>query len=312
MTTMYPTGGDPSQMPIDLAAVLADEELLGKLGDPVALREIAPGLQTELATALVAWQKAHYVGDDPDLLTLEEALTALDEAHRRHNRRVSGQLGGWIFTAVMIAAVLVAILVLAGCDGAQRQVTRQVTESLAAAPTVTTQLPGIPKYNDNHFGGGRWASADDGPAGTDCTVRGLVLYAETVASGQQPVDGDDRDKCAEDGKFTDVYTGQIVDPETADEEVDHVLARYDAWVLGAWRWDREQRWAFSNDQANLRATTGAVNGGEKGSKGPDEWRPADRAGWCAYASIYDATAMRWSLPVSAPRRGALDEMLATC
>lgn len=315
MTTMCPINGDPSEMPLDLAAVLADEELLNKLGDPVALAEIAPGLETEVVRTLVAWRDGIRVGhghDALDLLPLEDALTALVAARYRRNRQVAARLRRWVITALVIATVLLAIIVLAGCGGASvAQRTRQTTESLAAAPPVSVKADGVPAYNPNYFGGGRWASAQDGPAGPDCTTRGLVLYGETLTSGGQPFDGADRDKCLEDGKFRDVYTGLAVDPEVADEEIDHVLAQCDAWRLGGHRWNRDQLWAFRNDQGNLRATTGEVNG-RKSCLGPDEWRPPAQSGWCAYAQTYEGTATRWQLPISTPRRAALDEMLATC
>lgn len=314
MTTMCPTDGDPSQMPVDLAAVLADEELLDKLGDPAAVCELAPGLDSEIVRTLTAWRndiRAGHSYDNPDLISLEDALTALVAARYRRNRKVAARLRRWIITALLVAAALLAIYVLTGCEGGSALATRKATESLVPAPAVAFDANGIPGYSPNNFGGGRWAPADDGPAGTDCTTRGLVLYSETMASGEQPIDGDDRDKCLEDGKFFDVYTGLLVDPEIADEEIDHVMAQCDAWQLGGHRWTREQLWAFRNDQANLRATVGKVNG-SKGCQGPDQWRPEAQSGWCEYASIYDATATRWQLPVSVERRAALDAMKATC
>lgn len=301
MTTMCRIGGDPSQLPLDLEALQTDDAALGDprpdslLGKWRSEVQAAPAELIDTDTALIAI----YAGK------------VLRQRRRWTNRRAA--LARWTARIWLALFVVGLLLVLLGCaEGGQRAVTRQVTESLVQAPPVAVDATTVPTYSDNYFGGGRWASAADGPAGTDCTVRGLVLYAETVASGHTPIDGDDRDKCLEDGKFVDIYTGETVDPERHDEEVDHVLARHDAWVLGAWRWSREQRWAFSNDQANLRATTGAVNGGQKGSKGPDEWRPSARSGWCEYAVTYEATATRWSLPISPARQAALGEMKATC
>lgn len=282
-------------VPVDFAAVEADDILLDTQLD-------AP--RDDLAQMLAAWRRALRAGETgrPSSIDADGWLAARD---RRQRYTLAG---GWLSGAAVVLAVVVLLLLLTGC-GPDPRPTRPTTEPTPTAGSVTSVAEATPRYDPAHFGGSRWASAVDGPAGTDCTTRGLVLYAEAAATGS-PVDADS-DRCTDDGTFRDLYTGRTVDPVSDDEEVDHVLAQADAWRMGAWRWDRTRLWAFRNDQANLRATTGAVNGA-KSDLGPDRWRPEDPSAWCAYAQVWQASARRWELFVTPARQDALDGMLATC
>lgn len=178
----------------------------------------------------------------------------------------------------LMVAVTALVAVLAGCG-------------------TTTGPPHIPAYDPKYFGTS-WPRIHG-----NCDLREVILERDSIT----PVDVD-QDGCRDDGQVIDPYTGELVSAK--DTQIDHVLSKQDAWYAGAWAWSPAQRRIFFTDQANLRAVLGSLNE-SKGDRGPDQWRPS-RVGWCAYSSIYSATAARWQLTVSPAKRAALTEMLATC
>lgn len=157
----------------------------------------------------------------------------------------------------------------------------------------------IPPYYRDAFGTG-WAIFRG-----HCDTREVVLERD---AGPAAVDTDG-DGCRDDAPMLDLYTGRLVDPPHAD--ADHVVALADAWVSGAWQWTPAQRRAFAQDQANLRAVGASINRA-KGDRGPDTFRPPDRAGWCEYSRIYRATKQRWHLTITTAQNAAVDEMTKTC
>lgn len=261
---------------LDHAAIEADDRLLD---DPATGHD-------ELSHLFTAWQRE-----------LRAAPATKQAPHPR---------------ALLWAALIIATLILfAGCGA---------TPSDASAPEPSFNCEG---WRPGFCLNGGWSSSEPVRASmippyyptafgsTWSTVRGSCDVREVVledTAGWAAVDTD-HDGCRDDGPVLDVYTGRIVAVE--DVEIDHVFARKDAWVNGAWRWSPAQRRIFYSDRTNLLAVEGSVNG-SKGDRGPDEWRPEARSGWCAYARIYEATAARWQLEVSPARRAALAEMAATC
>jgi hypothetical protein len=162
-------------------------------------------------------------------------------------------------------------------------------------PIVATPSP----YHRNAFGNG-WAIVHG-----NCDTREVVLERD---AGPAAVDTDG-DGCRDDAPVRDLYTGHLVEPSHAD--ADHVVALADAWNSGAWQWTPAQRRAFAQDQANLRAVGASINRA-KGDRGPDTFRPPDRAGWCTYAQTYRATKQRWHLTITPAQNAAVNEMTKTC
>lgn len=167
------------------------------------------------------------------------------------------------------------------------------------APTTPppTSTPG--DYDRSEFGSG-WIDAD----GDGCDTREEVLLRDAVEYTLGP------DGCIDHVVILGPYTGQRIEGRS-EIDVDHVFALANAWESGAWAWTDSRREAFANDENNLLAVQDNENQ-SKGSRGPDEWRPPRREYWCAYAGIYEETAARWQLQISAAEREALDELLATC
>ncbi len=52
--------------------------------------------------------------------------------------------------------------------------------------------------------------------------------------------------------------------------------------------------------------------GQKGSRGPEEWRPPDETYWCTYAVDWISIKGRWDLTATDGEWKALRDMLDTC
>ena len=51
---------------------------------------------------------------------------------------------------------------------------------------------------------------------------------------------------------------------------------------------------------------------QKGSKGPEAWKPPLESSWCWYASSWRAVKDRWDLSMTEAEASALEEMEAGC
>ena len=149
----------------------------------------------------------------------------------------------------------------------------------------------------------------DYPADTDgdcVNTRHEVLASQSAAEPQMSGDG-----CyVSEGSWTDPYSGYVY-TNPRDLQIDHVVPLYNAHRSGASAWTAERRAEFANYAGNLLAVAGDLNQ-EKGSDGPDEWRPPNRDYWCEYAGVYAQVKADWGLTVTAEELRAIREMAATC
>ena len=51
---------------------------------------------------------------------------------------------------------------------------------------------------------------------------------------------------------------------------------------------------------------------EKGDKGPEAWKPQNKASYCLYATRWVHVKGKYNLTVTADEKAALKSMLATC
>lgn len=197
-----------------------------------------------------------------------------------------------------VAAAMVAAVGLVGCASGPIPWT-----PLTTTPTSTSVVPTvIPPYGSDAFR--YWSDLD----GDGCSTRDEVLAASAVEFNDTDGDG-----CAGTDEFVavlDPYTERTVYPR-GEIDIDHVVARKDAWESGAWAWDDDQREAFANDPVNLIATDDGVNRA-KSDRGPDEWQPDAHSGWCRYATAYRDTKLTYRLTITPGEVTALNELLATC
>jgi len=174
-----------------------------------------------------------------------------------------------------------------------------VTRVHLAALTVAPAAP-LAGYSARRFGSG-WASL-----GAGCDVRERVLIRDgrdvRVGAKCRPVAG----------RWRSIYDGEIM-KRAALVDIDHVVAKAEAWRSGAAAWTADQRERFANDfiDPELIAVSEAANR-SKGDRDPAEWRPPRRRVWCLYARWWVDVKFRWQLSVDAAEKQAVAEMLATC
>jgi hypothetical protein len=112
------------------------------------------------------------------------------------------------------------------------------------------------------------------------------------------------------GKWLDPYTGKTYsDPQ--DLDIDHVVPLANGWRSGASSWDDKQREGYANDPQVLLSVEDNANQA-KGDKGPEAWKPPDKAEWCDYAERWIQIKSKYSLSVNEQEKQALEQMLATC
>lgn len=150
-----------------------------------------------------------------------------------------------------------------------------------------------------------WTDADK-----DCQdTRQEVLIAESVV----PVTLDTRGCRVLAGEWHDPYTGEVfTDPKALD--VDHVVALGWAYYHGARSWPKAQRERYANDLENPEHLIAVQNSANraKGRQGPDTWKPANRAHWCAYGEAWVTITARYNLMLTWAELFAIQDLRATC
>ncbi len=229
-------------------------------------------------------------------------------------------------------ALVGALIVLGACappvseDVADRPASTTIAPETAAPSTTTNasttiEPPGAPAVfdaravleplviddrpsPDRPYRREEWPHWDD-IDGNGCDGREDALR---LASQQPPQIGDGCRVVS--GSWVSPYDG-VVTSDPADIQIDHLVPLADAFTSGGWRWEAGRRRLFANDQQELVAASAASNQA-KGSKAPDEWRPPDRAVWCAYAVAWVRVKVTYDLTATTRERDALGQMLDTC
>lgn len=162
----------------------------------------------------------------------------------------------------------------------------------------------IPKYNRKDWK--HWTDAD-----RDCQdARQEVLIEESLSEVAYEAGNECR---VENGDWFGVYTGQsFTDP--GDLDVDHMVPLDNAHRSGGWAWTKERKAKYANDlsYANHLIAVQASANRQKGSKGPEKWKPKRIEYWCQYATDWVTIKHSHGLTASPDEAVALREMLDTC
>lgn len=186
-------------------------------------------------------------------------------------------------------------------------------EALATLTELGAMLEGLvvaepdatrPPYERDDYDREGWGDFDG-----DCiSTRHELLIAESL----EPPVMDPSGCFVEAGRWVDPYTGTqytLADQVT----VDHVVALAEAHRAGAWRWDLDSRYRFTNDEhPGQLVLVGADVNQAKADHRPDEWLPPDPAAHCQYASDWITTKARYQLTVTASEHAALTAVLESC
>lgn len=117
------------------------------------------------------------------------------------------------------------------------------------------------------------------------------------------------------GALRDPYGGDRMlwrrGPDSATIQVDHVVAKGNAYITGARRLSAQQRTDFANDPLNLITVDGGLNASKSDSDAAS-WLPPRKAYRCTYVARQIAVKTRYHLWVTAPEKRTMERVLSSC
>jgi 5-methylcytosine-specific restriction endonuclease McrA len=178
--------------------------------------------------------------------------------------------------------------------------------AIVATPVLAEPARGIPTYDRDAFGDG-WSDDD-----RDCQDTRQEILQRDLVDVVLTADGCD----VATGTLHDLYTGEVIpfrrgQGTSDDVQIDHLIPLSYAWDAGAYSWSDEQREAFANDPAELRAVDGPTNN-RKGDRGPSRWLPPDAGAHCGYAAAWRDLAATYALSLDPADAATVEQLLAAC
>lgn len=115
------------------------------------------------------------------------------------------------------------------------------------------------------------------------------------------------------GTIADSYKGETYDFDRGANavDIDHVVARSNAWQTGAAQFDEETLKEFGNDPLNLLAVSSSLNR-QKGDADAATWLPPNKSYRCEYVARQIAVKHKYELWVVPPEKTAMERVLDTC
>lgn len=163
----------------------------------------------------------------------------------------------------------------------------------------------VPGYDADRFG---WRKDTDR---NGCDTRNDVLRRDLTELRIKP---GTRGCVVSAGVLVSPYSGepmQFVAGSKSGVDIDHVIARENAWQSGASSWSSEELEQFGNDPMNLLAVESSLNRSH-GSRAADAWLPDTPEGACAYGSRQVAVKARYGLTMTTAEHAALGSLLDGC
>lgn len=115
------------------------------------------------------------------------------------------------------------------------------------------------------------------------------------------------------GDLSDKYKGETYafdrDPNNID--IDHIVARSNAWQTGAAKFDEDTLKEFGNDSLNLLAVSSSLNR-QKGDGDAATWLPPAKSYRCEYVSRQIAIKHKYELWVVKAEKSAMERVLGAC
>ena len=220
-----------------------------------------------------------------------------------------------ILTGVIIAGMLLAAAPMAQADESDLAV--DVLDTL----TVTDTQADVPGYDNNQSSGSfRFPEdVDDDAYGSKADMWDVIYMRDFDPATIKSDDGD----VSYGVLRNDPYSGRDVTYEkggASDIDIEHVVARSEAWDSGASEWTQAQRDAFANDPLEILAVSSGGNRahGEKDAAG---WLPSvgvkstgvnNPAYDCLYVARQIAVKDKYDLSVDKDEKNAMSDVLATC
>ncbi|MDN5875721.1 MAG: DUF1524 domain-containing protein [Brevibacterium sp.] len=239
----------------------------------------------------------------------------------------------------------------AGADEASRSSEPSPAGDATTAPAAQSETaePGQNSQNSqDSSGGGRAEETEQGRAGGSSPGTALAMLEELEVKGRAPKTGYDADlftwrsdadrngcdtrndvlrRDLRDitlkagtkgcvviaGDLSDEYKGETYafdrDPNNID--IDHIIARSNAWQTGAAKFDEDTLREFGNDPLNLLAVSSSLNR-QKGDGDAATWLPPAKSYRCDYVSRQIAIKHKYELWVVKAEKSAMQRVLGTC
>ena len=238
------------------------------------------------------------------------------QTHRLHALRHIG--------AGQCIGILGIALGLTGLTACAPLQTASVSPAITSAPSASATLallatipvkgraPGTGYSSSGDFWG-FWAT----PTGvaTKCDTRNWILARDM--SGITYKNVSPKGCVVQTGALVDPYTGTTIDFVRAScpdhdgcVQIDHVVARMDAWETGADTWTAAQRKTFANDPLELLAVSSTANQ-QKGDGDAATWLP-DKSFRCEYVSIQTQVKAKYGLWMTQAEHNTIQQILRGC
>jgi len=235
---------------------------------------------------------------------------------------------GLVVVVAWVAGIAPTLLAGLTTDaGAPPATVRAVTPSPPATvddPGITisptdalSDLTGIPikgrapmtGYTSDETFWGMWGTQPGG-----CDTRNFILGRDmtviTMKAGSNCL--------VQTGILDDPYTGKTINftrgggsNYDGGVQIDHVVARANAWATGAFAWTPDQRVAFANDPLELLAADATANQ-QKGSGDAATWLPSNKAFRCEYVTTQVEVKTKYGLWMTQAEHDTIQTILKGC
>ena len=127
-------------------------------------------------------------------------------------------------------------------------------------------------YNSNNYVSSKWSDTNN----SGCETRDDIL----INSLENSTKGDT--KCdIQSGELFDYYTGRTISLKDGID-IDHIVAKKNAWDSGVYLWSQETWTKYINDEDRVLIATSDSANRSKGSKDAADWLPENTEYWCKY------------------------------
>ncbi|MBQ8985462.1 hypothetical protein IJ076_02905 [Candidatus Saccharibacteria bacterium] len=168
---------------------------------------------------------------------------------------------------------------------------------------IRSNTTNIPDYNSQVMP--EWYDADN----DGCPTRYDILTRDILNEKVDEIN------CkVKSGTMFDYYTGTLVKYNRLVNgggiDVDHIVAKGNAWISGGYTWSNDQWKTYVNDEDVLMATSARVNR-SKGDKDASEWLPSNEKFWCRYVIYQVNIKNKYGLSVSTDEKSTIENILNT-
>lgn len=238
-------------------------------------------------------------------------------------RSVATAVVGLLAAGGLLGTLITPSLAEAFTSAAERVSSAAPTTVPVVEGSAAQQLESLPVkgrapmtgYDPDHSFGSSWSDAATPSVNGSrdgCDTRNDVLRRDLTQTVIKP----GTNGCVVlTGILHDPYGGTQIawerGPQSAEVQVDHVVAKGNGWVTGAQQLSEQQRLDFANDPLNLLAVDGPLNS-SKSDGDAATWLPPTKSYRCEYVARQIAVKDRYDLWVTAPEKEAMRRVLISC